>query len=155
MPDGAGTGGYIELPDWLKPAGPPPPPPTASPPPRVEERRAERDASRNPPPLQLAFPEGRRVPVTGRTLLGRAPEPRAGEPSATLISTGDDRSVSKTHLLLEPAGADTLLVTDRGSTNGTSILAVDGTARRCDPESPSTARRGERIRLGDLEVALD
>lgn len=135
--------GYIELPDWLRPAGPAQPAAGAQP-----------ASGGSPAAVELRLPDGRRVAVRGRTLLGRAPQPRAGELPATLVRTGDDLSVSKTHLLVEPAGPDAVLITDRGSTNGTGITGVDGVHRRCDPESPIRVRRGERIKIGDLEVEV-
>lgn len=134
--------GYIELPDWLSP--------TAAPP-RVEERPAQPDAARNPPPAAIRLPDGRTISVAGPTLLGRDPQPRPGETATTLVSTGPDRSVSKTHALLEPAD-DGVRLTDRRSTNGTAVLAPDGNRRVIPAETPAGVRRGERIRLGEVVI---
>lgn len=147
--------GYIELPDWLRsgtPAPAPPVTPSVAPPAAPAATGAPAPPPATPPALVL--PDGRRIPVTGPTLLGRDPQPRPGEPAATLVSTGADRSVSKTHALVEPAPGGVAL-TDRRSTNGTAVLDADGRRRALAPETPTAVARGERIALGEVVLRLE
>uniref|UniRef100_UPI001264082C FHA domain-containing protein n=1 Tax=Georgenia satyanarayanai TaxID=860221 RepID=UPI001264082C len=102
----------------------------------------------HPGPAEEVLPTVRlsdgRVLAAGRTLLGRAPQPRADEEPAALLPVPDER-VSKTHLTVT-VEADRVVVVDRGSTNGTVLHLPDGSSR------PLTA--GEPVELGEGDVVL-
>jgi uncharacterized RDD family membrane protein YckC len=102
----------------------------------------------------LRLDDGRHVAVDGLVLLGRNPQPRAGEEDATLIKVSDDtRTVSKSHLAVG-VDASGLYVMDRGSTNGTMVTAPDGGQRPCPPGDLVDVPGGSVISFGDhwLEV---
>lgn len=119
---------------------------------------------RPPPPAgqpaarwRVTVDTGESVPVEGLTLLGRRPEARPGEPVHRLLPlASDDRSLSKTHAQLEVADDGVLVVTDRGSTNG-SVLLRGGVTRALPAGRPTTLLPGDVVRLGDrrLTVARD
>jgi uncharacterized RDD family membrane protein YckC len=101
--------------------------------------------------------DGREVPVHGLVLLGRNPQPRPGEEGAELIKLADEsRTVSKSHLALglDEAG---LFVTDRGSTNGSTVTTPDGTRTRCAPGDLVQVAHGSVVSMGDrwLKVRRD
>ncbi len=93
--------------------------------------------------------DGREVPVTGLVLLGRNPQPRAGEETAELVKLADKtRTVSKSHLALN-VDAESLLVADRGSTNGSTITTPDGVRTPCTPEQAVRVFEGSVVSMGD------
>jgi uncharacterized RDD family membrane protein YckC len=101
--------------------------------------------------------DGREVPVGGLVLLGRNPQPRPGEETAELVKLADEtRTVSKSHLALQVVGDD-LVVTDRGSTNGSTITTTEGVTTACTPEKPVPVAEGSVVSMGDhwLTVRLD
>ncbi len=104
---------------------------------------------------RLALPDGRDVPIAGAAYLGRAPAAAASDRTdALLIAVQDEqRSVSKTHALLVVEG-ETVQVHDLGSTNGTWVIAPDGSERQALPGSPVPAVAGGRIELGALSIGL-
>ena len=108
-----------------------------------------------PPPagFVLELPDGRRVPVTGRALVGRNPQP-TGVTGEVLVSIEDPtRSVSKTHaeMLVEQG---TLWLTDRGSTNGT-ILTGPGTAPQIlEPGVRVVVPVGSSVQVGDQSLTV-
>lgn len=98
---------------------------------------------------------GESVPVEGLVLLGRGPQPGPGEEGARLVPlASQDMSVSKTHAQIQPSEDGSLVVTDRGSTNG-SVLIRQGVPRHLSPGRPVTLVDGDVLRLGDrvLEVS--
>jgi uncharacterized RDD family membrane protein YckC len=101
--------------------------------------------------------DGREVPVHGLVLLGRNPQPRPGEEGAELIKLADEsRTVSKSHLALglDEAG---LFVSDRGSTNGSTVTTVEGARTRCAPGEMVHVPHGAVVTMGDrwLKVRRD
>jgi uncharacterized RDD family membrane protein YckC len=101
--------------------------------------------------------DGREVPVHGLVLLGRNPQPRPGEEGAELIKVTDEsRTVSKSHLALglDEAG---LFVTDRGSTNGSTVTTLEGARTRCAPGEVVPVSDGSVVTMGDrwLKVRRD
>jgi hypothetical protein len=116
------------------------------------------------PPRRAARPEtrwlatadtGETVLVRGLTLLGRGPQPREGESVADLVAlSSTDMSVSKTHAQLQLSDDGSLVVMDRGSTNG-SVLIRQGVPRHLSPGRPVTLLDGDVLRLGDrvLEIS--
>jgi uncharacterized RDD family membrane protein YckC len=89
----------------------------------------------------ILLDDGRRIAVEGLVLLGRNPQPKAGEEDAQLIKIADEtRTVSKSHLAVgvDPGG---IYIVDRGSTNGSTVSTTNGLSSRC--------RAGEMVRVGD------
>ena len=89
----------------------------------------------------ILLDDGRRIAIDGLVLLGRNPQPRAGEEDAQLIKIADEtRTVSKSHLAVgvDAGGA---YVVDRGSTNGSTVSTTNGLSTRC--------KAGEMVRVGD------
>ena len=89
----------------------------------------------------ILLDDGRRIPLDGLVLLGRNPQPKAGEEDAQLIKIADEtRTVSKSHLAVG-VDAGGVYVVDRGSTNGSTVSTTNGMSSRC--------RAGEMVRVGD------
>lgn len=116
-----------------------------------------------PPPMEpapvhawwLRLDDGRDIGIDdGLVLLGRNPQPRVGEEDALLIKVVDKgRTVSKSHLAI---GLDTrgLYVVDRGSTNGTTVIAPDGTRQPCPPGDEIALVGGSVISFGDHRLQV-
>lgn len=104
---------------------------------------------------RLVFDDGAAVRVTGTALLGRNPAAAIGETVNQLIDFADmGRSVSKTHLHLQSDGSTGLWITDRGSTNGSSIVAPDGWHEALAPHSPVLAPSGSTVYFGDRHFTV-
>ena len=89
----------------------------------------------------ILLDDGRRIVIEGLVLLGRNPQPKAGEEDAQLIKIADEtRTVSKSHLAVG-VDAGGLYIVDRGSTNGSTVSTTNGMSSRC--------RAGEMVRVGD------
>jgi uncharacterized RDD family membrane protein YckC len=89
----------------------------------------------------ILLDDGRRITLEGLVLLGRNPQPKAGEEDAQLIKIADEsRTVSKSHLAVG-VDAGGVYVVDRGSTNGSTVSTTNGMSARC--------RAGEMVRVGD------
>ncbi len=103
---------------------------------------------------RVTFDSGETLVVEGLGLVGRRPEGRPGEPVQHLVPLGPDaRSVSKTHAQLQVAPDGALVVTDRGSTNG-STLVRSGVARELPPGRPTTLLEGDVVRFGDRTMSV-
>lgn len=103
---------------------------------------------------RVTFDTGESVRVDGLTLVGRRPEPRPGEPVHQLVPlTSGDMSLSKTHAQVEVAPDGVLVVTDRGSTNG-SVLVRGGVSRALPASRPSTLLPGDVVHLGDRRMTV-
>ncbi|WP_169580727.1 MULTISPECIES: DUF5684 domain-containing protein [Microbacterium] len=99
----------------------------------------------------LILPTGSAVDLAADVVLvGRRPAPSSAFPDAQLVEV-DDGTVSKTHLRLERNGEE-WSVTDLHSTNGTVLIASDGSEREIIPGTPHRAPR--RFLLGDAELRL-
>jgi uncharacterized RDD family membrane protein YckC len=101
--------------------------------------------------------DGREVPVQGLVILGRNPQPRPGEEGAELIKLADEsRTLSKSHLAL---GLDEggLFISDRGSTNGSTVTTMEGVRTRCAPGEVVQVPHGSLVTMGDrwLKVRQD
>lgn len=102
----------------------------------------------------LAFDTGERVVVDTLVLVGRSPEARAGEQGARLVALpSSDMSVSKTHAQVVVASDGALVVTDRGSTNG-SVLRRQGVAKPLTAGRPATLLAGDVVALGDRSMTV-
>jgi uncharacterized RDD family membrane protein YckC len=89
----------------------------------------------------ILLDDGRRIALDGLVLLGRNPQPKAGEEDAQLIKIADEtRTVSKSHLAVGLDG-DGVYVVDRGSTNGSTVSTTNGMSTRC--------KAGEMVRVGE------
>ncbi|MGV0111880.1 RDD family protein [Arthrobacter sp. CP30] len=102
----------------------------------------------------LVFDDGTEVEIAGQALIGRNPEPRAGESVNYLINFADlNRSVSKTHVHV---GVDdgAVWVTDRGSTNGSFLLDQTGVEQPLHPEVPMLLPSGCGVRFGDRRFTV-
>jgi hypothetical protein len=102
----------------------------------------------------LTFDTGERVVVETLVLVGRRPEPRPGEDGARLVALGSaDMSVSKTHAQVVVAPDGALVVTDRGSTNGSTLMRK-GMARPLTAGRPTTLVAGDVVNLGDRTMTV-
>ncbi|WP_415630128.1 FHA domain-containing protein, partial [Nocardioides dubius] len=103
---------------------------------------------------RLTFDTGDTVMVAGLTLVGRSPEGRPGEPVRHAVALpSQDMSLSKTHAQFHLAGDGALVVTDRGSTNG-SILIRQGVSRDLTAGRPFTLLPGDRVLFGDRAATV-
>lgn len=117
----------------------------------------------SPPPARPApdvarwrvhFDNGESFVIAGLALVGRRPEPRNGEQVAHLIPLASaDMSVSKTHAQFGPAPDGTIVVMDRGSTNGT-VLVRQGVSRQLSPGKPAALLDGDTVVYGDREMTI-
>ena len=132
--------------------------PQAEPEPVAEETRL---AAMTPSPMptvwSLVLPDGSLLEVDGPILLGRDPAPLADRPDARPVPLVDPgKTVSKTHLLLEPAepGGRGIRVRELHSTNGVAITA--GGVRTVLPAGgEGVAPVGATIELGSFTVLVD
>lgn len=80
------------------------------------------------PPFLLRFDSGFELTVTGRTFVGRSPEPRPAHLGGAVAAIDDPTMMmSKTHALFDVVDG-ALRVSDVGSTNGTSVVDAHGEA---------------------------
>lgn len=107
-----------------------------------------------PPRWRVHFDNGESFVIAGLALVGRRPEARNGEQVAHLIPLSSaDMSVSKTHAQFGPAPDGTIVVMDRGSTNGT-VLVRQGVSRQLAPGKPASLVDGDKVVYGDREMTL-
>lgn len=107
-----------------------------------------------PPRWRVHFDNGESFVIAGLALVGRRPEARSGEQVAHLIPLSSaDMSVSKTHAHFGPASDGTIVVMDRGSTNGT-VLVRQGVSRQLAPGKPAALVHGDKVVYGDREMTI-
>ena len=136
-------------------AGPPAPSQQPSPVPQVPPGlpRPQRPAAA-PPRWRVHFDDGESFVIAGLALVGRRPEARSGEQVAHLVPLASaDMSVSKTHAQFGPAADGTIVVMDRGSTNGT-VLVRQGVSRQLAPGRPASLVDGDKVVYGDREMTI-
>lgn len=129
--------------------------------PRTQERPAPNTPPPEPgpsePPMRqmiwrVTLDSGETLVVEGLGLVGRDPTARPGEPVRHVLPlTSGDMSISKTHAQLHLASDGALVVTDRGSTNG-SILVRKGVSRELAAGRPATLVDGDRVVFGDRSM---
>ncbi|MGB0101823.1 MAG: FHA domain-containing protein, partial [Nocardioides sp.] len=103
---------------------------------------------------RISFDSGESFVVEGLTLIGRRPEPRAGETVQHAVALGSqDMSLSKTHAQLQVVAGGVLVVMDRGSTNG-SVLLRQGVSRDLAAGRPTTLLDGDHVRFGDRMMSV-
>jgi hypothetical protein len=131
-------------------------PPPMRPPAQQQQQRppAPAPATRPGARWRVHFDNGESFVIAGLALVGRRPEARHGEQVAHLIPlTSADMSVSKTHAQFGPASDGTIVVMDRGSTNGT-LLVRQGVSRQLAPGKPAALLDGDKIVYGDREMII-
>ncbi|MER7302094.1 RDD family protein [Nocardioides sp. NPDC127514] len=115
----------------------PPPPPVPAPQPAATAR------------WRVTFDTGQSFVVEGLAIVGRGPEPRPGEEVAHRVAlSSSDMSLSKTHAQFQIAADGTLVVMDRGSTNGTTLIR-QGAARALGARRPAALIDGDKVKFGD------
>ncbi|MEI7054587.1 RDD family protein [Nocardioides sp. CCNWLW239] len=115
----------------------PPAPPAPAPQPVVTAR------------WRVTFDTGQSFVVEGLAIVGRGPEPRPGEEVAHRVAlSSSDMSLSKTHAQFQVAADGTLVVMDRGSTNGTTLIRK-GAARALGARRPAALVHGDKVKFGD------
>jgi predicted nucleic acid-binding Zn ribbon protein len=104
---------------------------------RVEER------------FVLQFSTGESVTVSGAGLVGRNPASQPGEFVDQLVTVFDaGKSVSKTHLEFGQENGR-FWVSDRYSTNGSTVRQPDAEPKRCEPGRRYFIARGTRVDIGE------
>ena len=107
-----------------------------------------------PPRWRVHFDNGESFVIAGLALVGRRPEARTGEQVAHLVPLSSaDMSVSKTHAQFGPAPDGTIVVMDRGSTNGT-VVVRQGMSRQLAPGKPAALVHGDKVVYGDREMTI-
>ena len=102
--------------------------------------------------VRLTTDDGAERVVEKAVVVGRNPSSPSGE--VLFVMKDDTRSVSKTHLRIDGTGEE-LLVTDLGSTNGSTILREDGSRENLVPETPTVLPAGARLTLGDRTLSVE
>jgi hypothetical protein len=106
---------------------------------------------------RLVLPDGAVLPLAQGLIVGRDPQHQDGYGVSALAPLHDvERSVSKTHAVLG-VSEGRVWVIDLNSTNGTFLVAADGTTTPCPPEVATPLVPGADIRFGEyrVRVALD
>ena len=120
---------------------------------------AVQGARRVPPPVLavLRASNGETVEVSRPVLVGRAPSPdRSPAPDPQLLTlTSPSHDISRTHLVITPADWQ-VSVTDLHSTNGTILIAPDGSVRDLEPGAPALVPLGTTLELAEgVSVLVD
>lgn len=102
--------------------------------------------------VRLTTDDGAERVVEKAVVVGRNPSSPSGE--VLFVMKDDTRSVSKTHLRIDGTGEE-LLVTDLGSTNGSTILREDGSRENLVPETPTVLPTGAHLTLGDRTLSVE
>lgn len=100
----------------------------------------------------VVLEDGRRL-EHGVTLVGRDPQRRPDDPDTATTLTVLSPTVSKTHATMVVT-ADTVTVTDRSSTNGTTVVDETGTRRRLEPWTPEPVAIGSVVSLGGYRLRV-
>ncbi|GGE82126.1 FHA domain-containing protein [Mycetocola zhadangensis] len=106
---------------------------------------------------RLVLPDGVVLPLTSGLIVGRDPQQQDGYGVTALAPLHDiERSVSKTHAVLGVSDGRVWII-DLNSTNGTYMVAANGTLTPCPPEVATPLEPGADIRFGEyrVRVALD
>jgi uncharacterized RDD family membrane protein YckC len=101
----------------------------------------------------LALDSGVRLEVSGSLLIGRTPVNPEGSEHPVYAWPDLNRSLSKTHALLEWAG-DVLWVTDLQSANGTRLVGPDERIQPLLPGLPGPAGPGWTVWFGDHSLVV-
>lgn len=94
--------------------------------------------------------DGREVDLTATVLLGRNPKRGPSDPEEVNLvpASGDGRMISRTHVTIgtDPRG---VYVVDRGSTNGTALVASGGDLEPCPADTQVRVREGQQVSYGN------
>src|SRR5699024_11965112 len=101
--------------------------------------------------LRLTTDEGSERIVEKSVVIGR--NPAAPGEEVLFVMKDDTRSVSKTHLRIDGTGED-IIVTDLGSTNGSTMLREDGSREDLVPDSPAVLPAGAQVTLGERTLSV-
>jgi uncharacterized RDD family membrane protein YckC len=102
--------------------------------------------------VRLTTDDGAERIVDKAVVVGR--NPAAPGEELLFVMRDETRSVSKTHLRVDGTGEE-LVVTDLGSTNGSTILREDGSRENLVPETPTVLPAGARVTLGDRTLSVE
>lgn len=106
------------------------------------------------PSVVLVLDTGERLSMESTLLIGRLPAGGGGEASHPVFAWPDlNRSLSKTHALLEWTGA-VLWVTDLRSGNGSALVSPDGVVQPLVPGLRGPAAPGWSVRLGQRTIEV-
>lgn len=161
-PASASVGTPVAAPAAAAPAAPAPAPaaaPAATPPAAPVRTPAPAPVvpappTSAPPRWRVTFDTGESFVVEGLALVGRGPEPRPDEQAAHVVALhSSDMSLSKTHAQFSVVPDGSLVVMDRGSTNGSTLLR-GGVAKPLAARQPATLLPGDRVRFGDREMSV-
>ncbi|HET9128474.1 MAG TPA: FHA domain-containing protein [Propionibacteriaceae bacterium] len=99
--------------------------------------------------VRLVTSTGQVVDLDRPVVIGRAPTLQGSDPASRLVTVpSPSHDISRTHVRVTP-GQNGLEVTDMHSTNGTILVAPDGTAIRLAPGRTAPLPVGGTIDLGD------
>lgn len=100
----------------------------------------------------LRFRSGLVHVFSGAAVIGRGP---AAPPGAVPLAVPDlSRTLSKSHASLARRGA-VVVLSDLGSTNGTTVQTADGGLAPLSPGTEAELRPGAVVRIGDHEFTLE
>jgi FHA domain len=95
----------------------------------------------------LEFDTGAITELTQGVVIGRKPTLQSGE-SAHLVSFVDDMMLSRVHTEVKLVDWDVVVI-DRQSANGTSIVHVDGRSVSARPNLETTIEDGTMVKFGN------
>ena len=101
---------------------------------------------------RLVLPDGSSHPLTGMTVVGRAPVP-ASLGSAVLAISDPEHSISRSHASFNSSDG-ALRVTDLGSKNGVRVVRPDGKEIELEPNGTAVLESGCEVELGSYVVAI-
>ena len=103
---------------------------------------------------RLVLPDGTVLPLTNGLIVGRDPQVQEGYGVSERATLHDvERSVSKTHAILG-LSEGRVWVIDLNSTNGTVLIAADGTETLCTPEVATPLPSKTDLRFGEYRVSV-
>ncbi|SFN93459.1 FHA domain-containing protein [Mycetocola miduiensis] len=103
---------------------------------------------------RLELPDGSVLPLGEGLIVGRDPQHQEGYGVTARARLHDvERSVSKTHAILGVADGR-VWVLDLNSTNGTVLIAADGTETLCAPEVATPLLANTAVRFGEYRVQV-
>jgi hypothetical protein len=132
---------------------------SATPPPRASgpgpAGRGSGPATPRPPiGVLLRFDDGGIITAGAAMFIGRDPIAPPGEAPAMLVPVSDpDRSVSKTHLTVR-AHPEGVVVTDRGSVNGTTVESATGEISQLRAGEAALVPLGSTVRFGSRSFVV-
>lgn len=102
--------------------------------------------------LRITLEDGTVHVLDDAAVLGRNPAQDAAP--IALALRDETRSMSKTHARIDGTGAE-VLVTDLGSTNGTTVVHADGRREDAAPGAPVVVPDGAVLELGELTLTVE